>query len=128
MKNKNMRNAYVLSHKDSDITNNNAENLEWVPVKIDHAANDNECIGQMRDCDEILEYMREAFDKVWLTRTHHIDNIDIEETRLVTVNRIVDSYDDIPKDGYTDWECGYWNGILGALRWVIGDEKDFLDT
>ena len=42
-------------------------------------------------------------------------------------------YHDIPTDrrgriNYTDWECGYWNGIMSALRWVLGDEKDFLDT
>ena len=37
-------------------------------------------------------------------------------------------YDDIPEDGYDTWERGYWNGIMGALRWVIGLEKNFLDT
>lgn len=26
------------------------------------------------------------------------------------------------------WEYGYINGKLAALRWVLGDEWDFLDT
>ena len=77
---------------------------------------------------EIIEYQEEAFDKVWLMRTHPCDNPEIEALRRNAVGRILNTYDDIPEDGYTDWECGYWNGILGALRWIFGDEKDFLDT
>lgn len=32
------------------------------------------------------------------------------------------------KEPVSDWDYGYWSGILAALRWVMGDEKDFLDT
>ena len=72
--------------------------------------------------------MDEAFDKVWLMRTHPGEMSDIELKRRQAATRILSTYPDIPKGGYSDWECGYWNGILGALRWVLGDEKDFLDT
>ena len=81
-----------------------------------------------RKFDEIKAYEEEAFDKVWLMRTRPCDDPEIEDRRLKAVERILSTYDDIPEDGYSDWECGYWNGILGALRWVMGDEKDFLDT
>lgn len=81
-----------------------------------------------RSTKEIKAYMDEAFDKVWLMRTHPCEYPDIEERRCAAIERILDTYDDIPEDGYTDWECGYWNGILGAMRWVLGSEKDFLDT
>ena len=33
-----------------------------------------------------------------------------------------------PKLPSSDWEYGYQSGILAALRWVLGEEKDFLDT
>lgn len=81
-----------------------------------------------RRTTEIKAYMDEAFDKVWLMRTHPCDNLDIEARRVSAIERILSTYDDIPENGYTDWECGYWNGILGAMRWVLGDDKDFLDT
>lgn len=86
-----------------------------------------------RTNDQIKEYMDEAFDKVWLMRTHPVyeefpDITGIEKRRLEAVEKILNTYDDIPDEGYTDWECGYWNGILGALRWILGDEKNFLDT
>lgn len=80
-----------------------------------------------RTNSEIKEYMEEAFDKVWLMRTHPCDDPEIELKRKENMKRILDTYDDIPEE-YTTWECGYWNGILGALRWVLGEEKNFLDT
>ena len=83
----------------------------------------------VRERDEIEEYLDEAFDKVWLMRNCCISKrTPVHEQSRNGMNRILKQYRDIPDDGYDDWECGYWNGIMGALRWVLGDEKDFLDT
>lgn len=82
----------------------------------------------LREREEILDYHKEAEDKVWLMRSRPCCHPEIEEQRLAGVERVLRTYDDIPNDGYTDWECGYWNGIMGALRWVMGDDKDYLDT
>lgn len=81
-----------------------------------------------RTISEIIEYQDEAFDKVWLMRTRPCEDPDTEKRRVDAIERIFNAYDDIPENGYTDWECGYWNGIMGALRWVLGSDKDELDT
>lgn len=81
-----------------------------------------------RSTKDIIKYREEAFDKVWLMRSRPCDNPETEKRRLAAIDRIFSTYDDIPENGYTDWECGYWNGIMGALRWVLGSDKDELDT
>lgn len=82
-----------------------------------------------RSKKEMEEYLEEAFDKVWLMRTHPVDNEEIERERVAAVTRIFETYDDIPEEGYNDWEYGFWNGVLGTLRWCLGEEeKNNLDT
>ncbi len=85
-------------------------------------------ITNHRSKQDIRNYENEAFEKVWLMRTRPCDNEEIEAQRQKAIERILNTYDDIPEEGYDDWECGYWNGIMGALRWVLGEEKDMLDT
>lgn len=83
----------------------------------------------MRKIKEIQGYEKEAFEKVWLMRTSPCDNPEIEARRQAAVERILTTYNDIPEEGYDDWECGYWNGVMATLRWVLGDEeKNNLDT
>ena len=123
----NERKPYVIGHKDRNLINNHVKNLEWIKLPI-NVSNSDVVDDGPKTIEEIKEYMNEACDKVWLTRTHPDDDPDIEVTRVHNVNRILDTYIDIPENGYTSWEIGYWNGILGALRWVLGDDKDFLDT
>ena len=82
-----------------------------------------------RSKQEIQNYKNEAFEKVWLMRTRPCDNEEFEARRQEEIKRILDTYDDIPKEGYSDWECGFWNGVMATCRWVLGDEKkDNLDT
>lgn len=81
----------------------------------------------MRKLKEIQEYETEAFDKVWYMRSRPSEYTNIEEGRLKAIERIEKEYPEV-LNGFDDWECGYWNGIMGALRWVMGDEKDFLDS
>ena len=83
---------------------------------------------QMRTEEEIIKYMDEAFDKVWYMRSHPCDIPDIEKGRLKSIKRVEKEYPEVKK-GFDDWECGFWNGVLGTLRWVLGEEeKDNLDT
>ena len=82
----------------------------------------------MRKVKEIEEYMDEAFDKVWIFRsirsTPSEDKF-IEKHRIENIERILSKYKNVPEG---DWEYGYYSGILASLRWVLGEEKDFLDT
>lgn len=86
-------------------------------------------ITNHRSRKDLIKYEKEAFDKVWLMRTRPCNNPEIEVCRQKSVERILNTYDDIPEEGYNDWECGYWNGVMATLRWVLGDEeKNNLDT
>lgn len=83
---------------------------------------------QMRTEEEIIKYLGEALDKVWYMRSRPCDIPDIEKGRLKSIKRVEKEYPEVKK-GFDDWECGFWNGVLGTLRWVLGEEeKDMLDT
>lgn len=117
----------ICDHEDFDFA---CEFLQTVDCHRRYFVDDSAYVYcDIRDREEIEDYEEEAFDKVWLMRNCCIsEKWPKNEVGRASMNRILSTYKDIPKDGYTDWECGYWNGILGALRWVLGDEKDFLDT
>lgn len=91
-----------------------------------------------RTLTEILDAEQEFFSKVWYVR--HLIRLEREGSGLQPPK------DDIPnratqaaraieerygKDNvgpWDDWHWGFVNGKLSALRWVLGEEWDFLDT
>ena len=93
---------------------------------------------EMRTEEEIGEYMEEAFDRVWLVRKQDMFcnmlsgveciDADILEGCNNAIEKVCDKYNIDFKEPVSDWDYGYWSGILAALRWVMGDEKDMLDT
>ena len=122
------RKPYAIGHINGNKIDNSVVNLEWVKMPI-IVSDGSICLDDTaRTDDDILRYLNEAFDKVWLMRTHTAKDCDVETARLKNVERVLKTYPDIPDKGFGEWECGYWNGILAALRWVLGDDKDFLDT
>lgn len=79
----------------------------------------------MKKKSEIMDRAKEAFDKVWLMNTKPVPEFpDIEQARLRNIERIRNTYKDIPEEGYNDYDRGYWNGVLDTLRWVTSNEKD----
>lgn len=92
----------------------------------------------MRKVKEINEYMDEACDRVWLVRTQTIFggmlegsqsiDADILDGAIKAVDKVCEKYNIDFKEPVSDWDYGYWSGILAALRWVKGEEKDSLDT
>ena len=92
----------------------------------------------MRSKKVVNEYLDEAHDRVWLIRKQQMFNNMLMGTEAVhaavlgecmkAIDRVCDKYSIDFKEMADDWDYGYWCGILAALRWVMGDEKDFLDT
>lgn len=104
---------------------------------------------ETRGLFEILEEMDELTNKIWYNR-HCNRAIDIENgiiklipdtaerahnneihesvwaTALVAARGVKETYEDTGP--WDDFEWGMLNGKLSALRWVLGDEWDMLDT
>ncbi len=95
-------------------------------------------LPKMRTKDEICEYIDEAFDRVWLIRKQDMaygillgeETIDADTLGRCNkaIDKVCEKYNIDFQEPVTEWDYGYWSGILAALRWVMGDEKDFLDT
>ena len=93
---------------------------------------------EKRTDEEIDEYMAEAFDRVWLARKQNmlfnmmvgteLVDADVLEKCNKAIDEVCAEYNINFAEVISDYEYGYWSGILSALRWVMGDEKDFLDT
>jgi hypothetical protein len=92
----------------------------------------------MRTEGEVKEYEAEAFDVVWLIRKQQmftnilmgVETISTEQlgTVMQAIDKICLKRDIDFQEPVSAWGYGYWSGILAALRWVMGDEKNFLDT
>jgi Restriction endonuclease len=90
-----------------------------------------------RNENEILAAEQEFFDRVWYVR-HLIwaeqvargearPSDELWEKATSAAQAIRDRYDE-ESLVVNDFEWGMVNGKLSALRWVLGDEWDFLDT
>jgi hypothetical protein len=86
---------------------------------------------------EIIAAEEEFFDRVWherhlVSRYKHESGEepmreDIHKMALAAAERVKARRPDL-RPCESDFEWGMWNGKLSALRWVLGDEWDFLDT
>lgn len=94
-------------------------------------------LNGMRSESEILEAEQEFFDRVWYER-HLVGQMkhesgeqpmreEIVKVALDAAERVKERRPDL-RPVEDDFEWGMWNGKLSALRWVLGDEWDFLDT
>ena len=87
----------------------------------------------MRKQKEINEYLNEATDHVWFVRAHGYNDVELEpsilEGKMRALKEVEEKYGLVYKQtNLSDFDYGYWSGIMSALRWVLGNEKDFLDT
>jgi hypothetical protein len=96
-------------------------------------------VDSMRTTAEILAAENEFFDKIWYVRKlilqekiadgrHTPLDPKLEEGMRAGMRAVEQKYgpDNVGPCG--DWEWGFVNGKLSALRWVLGEDWDFLDT
>ena len=93
----------LIDHLSKGLSENDAAMLNDVPQQ-----NFNRALKRLNEVAAVVEKIKEFdWDKL-------------------AAAKVEDSYSDlIPKD---DFEWGMINGKLSALRWVLGDEWDMLDT
>ena len=85
-----------------------------------------------RSHEEILEALHKLFDQVWYDRQQLLaQDIKDPETRAVSLEAARSLEAKYPKGDLGPWDDFQWgmlNGKLSALRWVLGDKWDMLDT
>jgi hypothetical protein len=128
--------------------------LEWVaPEELEEANYQATGLPEPRTFSEISDAIDLLWDQIWYNR-HKVYEEKIADGRvkLVDIRELADMFDPskesvqvwgaaqqaaqriIEKRGlenlgpWDDFEWGLLNGKLSALRWVLGDEWDFLDT
>ena len=120
---------YKLSKSLSDV-----KLMEELPESDDEEFYEDE----PRSIDEIVDAVGVFLDKVWFDR--HLSLRYRIETGMETVDpeiwkgalnsaqKVIDKYGEENLGPYSDFEWGMLNGKLSALRWVLGDDWDMLDT
>ena len=92
-----------------------------------------------RTLGEILDAENELFDKVWYVRKlvliekieageHAPLSPELDDRMRAAMRAVEERYGRDNVGPWEDWEWGFVNGKLSALRWVLGSEWDFLDT
>ncbi|HIF9171983.1 TPA: PIN domain-containing protein [Photobacterium damselae] len=135
-------NIYYFNNLASAISTIDEDILAGIEVEYD-------CIEETRGLREILDVMDELVDKVWYNRHlimmqkvesgkieviptgtkrygHAVIHAHILDNAIRSAKKIESKYEDTGP--WPDFEWGMINGKLSALRWVLGDEWDMLDT
>lgn len=91
----------------------------------------------LRDVKYILKAEDEFQEKIWydrhqllkeMVKNGHVIESDIWQGALKSARRVEKKYGKKNLGPYEDFEWGMINGKLSALRWILGDEWDMLDT
>lgn len=113
------------------------ERLLGISEVRDRALSEDADVNERRSDIEILDALEEFFDKIWYDRhqvlVHRVTegrSIDpsILEVAKQAARQVEQKYGKDQLGPWSDFEWGMLNGKLSALRWVMGDDWDFLDT
>lgn len=93
---------------------------------------------EVRTLEDVLEAENMFFDKIWFDRHLSLEyrieqgmedvNPEIWQGAMKSARKVIEKYGEENLGPYSDFEWGMLNGKLSALRWVLGDEWDMLDT
>ena len=91
-----------------------------------------------RSMEEVADVAEEFVEKIWFDRhlslryriEQGIETVapQIWAGALKSAERVIHKYGEENLGPYSDFEWGMLNGKLSALRWVLGEEWDMLDT
>lgn len=103
------------------------------PDEFDELLEEFDFHEEPRNYDDIRGAEEELFDRIWYVRSRiHEEKADdvAELLRIAGPGRArVEAQYGVDNLGpYSDFDWGMLHGKLSALRWVLGDEWDFLDT
>ena len=104
------------------------------PGEFDELLKEFDFHQEPRSYEEIRGAEQEMFDRIWYDRSRsheQREGADVEELRRIAGpgrERVEETYGVENLGPYDDFEWGMLNGKMSALRWVLGDEWDFLDT
>ena len=119
------------------------------PDEISDLMLEYEWTDESRQLDEIIDAVSELLDKIWYNRHQNLRiRIESSEIKLVdkdkgqrnvcqrdiwkgaqkSAKKLRMKYGERNLGPWDDFEWGMLNGKLSALRWVLGDEWDMLDT
>lgn len=93
----------------------------------------------MRKKQEILDAEQELFDRVWYERKlvmreliqagqDKMPSREVMQSMLLAMTELQGKYGKDELGPYSEFEWGMINGKLSALRWMLGDDWDMLDT
>lgn len=125
----------VVSKEDLDET---IERVLGISEVKERALSEDADANERRGDLEILDALEEFFDKVWYDRHQTLmyrvaeGERDIDPEILTVAKqaarRVEEKHGKDQLGPWSDFEWGMLNGKLSALRWVLGDDWDFLDT
>ena len=88
--------------------------------------------------EEVADMAEEFVEKIWFDRhlslryrvERGVETVDpqIWAGALKSAEKVIRKYGEENLGPYSDFEWGMLNGKLSALRWVLGEEWDMLDT
>jgi len=117
-------NDYIAEHEWADETRGLYEILEHIDILIDKVWFNRHCIREEAIADGRIKLVEKEKNIGYQAGTIQRD---IWNGALAAAESVKENY---PGElgPWTDFEWGMLNGKLSALRWVLGDEWDMLDT